>query len=218
MANRAAKMETTAKAKSLVRDRFDMRTLVAYHEAGHAILSLAINEAPRHVSIREQGRTWGRTAQKMRSGPTALAQIYLAGFAAEHVLVGRRARQLDQEIGFALLTLRDPDLASAFSGSDERDGYRAVQAVLRTGLLSSGEVASEIERLYAAARASLSAVWPAVREVAKALLEREQLDGEELLQAIRGNEVVAPVLAVQETHGLRSALSVDSLRFNVNEK
>jgi ATP-dependent Zn protease len=180
-----------------------MRTLVAYHEAGHAILSSAINDAPRYVSIRGDDETLGRSAQKMLSRPTVLAQVYLAGFAAEHLLTGRRPRQLDREVGFALLTLDDPDLAAAFAGFAERDGYRAVHAVLRTGLLDDDQIASEIERLYAAARESLVAVWPAVRAAANALLEREELDGDELFEAIVGIELFAPVFAVQEAHGLR---------------
>ena len=192
-----------AKATSLARSRVPLRTLVAFHEAGHAVLSLAINDTPRHVSIRGEGETLGRTAQKMLSRPTVLAQVYLAGFAAEHLLTGRRSRQLDIEVGFALLTLDAPDLAAAFAGFAERDGYRAVQAVLRTGLLDGGAIAYEIERFYAAAKGSLAAVWPAVRAVANALLEREELDGDELFEAIVGIEVFAPVLAEQEKHGLR---------------
>ena len=197
-----------AKATSLTRSRVPLRTLVAHHEAGHAILSLAINDAPRHVSIRGEGETLGRTAQKMLSRPTVLAQVYLAGFAAEHLLTGRRPRQLDKEVGFALLTLDAPDLAAAFAGFAERDGYRAVHAVLRTGLLDDGEIASEIERFYAAARESLVAVWPAVRAVAEALLKHEELDQDGVFEAIRGIDVYRPVLAVQEAHGLRFGMAL----------
>jgi hypothetical protein len=192
-----------AKATSLTRRRVDLRTLVAYHEAGHAVLGLAINDAPKYVSIRPHGETLGRTAQKVLSRPTVLAQVYLAGFAAEHLLVGRRPRQLDREVGFALLTLDDPDLAAAFAGSGERDGYRAVQAVLRTGLLDDAEIASEIERFYAATRESLASVWPAVQAVAEALLKHEELDGDQVFEAIQGIDIFRPVLVVQEAHGLR---------------
>jgi hypothetical protein len=192
-----------AKATSLTRTRVPLRTLVAYHEAGHAILSSAINDAPRYVSIREDDESLGRSAQKMLSRPTVLAQVYLAGFAAEHLLTGRRPRQLDKEVGFALLTLDAPDLAAAFAGSAGRDGYRAVQAVLRTGLLDDGEICFEIERLYAAARESLAAVWHAVRAVAEALLKHDELDQDGVFEAIRGIDVFRPVLAVQEAHGLR---------------
>ncbi len=187
----------------LTRKRVELRTLVAYHEAGHAILSLAINDAPRHVSILSQGETLGRSAQKMLSRPVVLAQVYLAGFAAEHLLTGCRPRQLDQDVGFSLLTLDDPDLAGAFHGSDERDGYRAVQAVLRTGLLNDGEIAFEIERLYEGAKASLVAVWPAVQALAKALLKHDELDENGIFEAIKGVDVFRPVLAVQERYGLR---------------
>ena len=202
------------KATSPTGNRVDLRTLVAFHEAGHAVLSLAINDAPRHVSIRAKGETLGRTTQKALSRPTALAQVYLAGFAAEHLRTGRRPRQLDREVGFSLLTLDDPDLAAAFEGSAERDGCRAVHAVLQLGLLREGEVASEIERFYAVAKESLAAVWPAVRAVAEALLKQEELDGDELFEAIRGIDIFRPVLAAQRAHGLRDPQPQKPFVFN----
>lgn len=61
------------------------RTRTAHHEAGHAVLSAAINDMPLHASIRAAHRTLGRTAQRMFARPTSLAQLYLAGFAAEHL-------------------------------------------------------------------------------------------------------------------------------------
>jgi hypothetical protein len=121
----------------------------------------------------------------------------LAGFATEHLLIGQRARQLDREVRFSLLALRDSDLAAAFAGSDETDGHRAVQAVLQLGLLSEHEIAQELARFYAAARASLVAVWPGVHALAKALLRHQELDTEGVLEAIRGIDVTGPVLAVQ---------------------
>ena len=183
--------------------RVDSRTLVAYHEAGHAILSLAIGDTPHHVSILSQGESLGRSVQKMLSRPVVHAQVYLAGFAAEHLLTGRRPRQLDQEVGFARLTLGAPDLIAAFDGFADRDGYRAVQAVLRTGLLNDDETAFEIERFYEAARASLAAVWPAVQALGKALLKHEELDEDRIFEAIQGIDIYRPVLAVQEERGLR---------------
>src|ERR1700677_271282 len=81
----------------------DPRRRTAYHEAGHAVLSAAINDRPEHVSIRGHDGTLGRTTQKMLVRPTSLAQVYLAGFAAEHLLTGRRPRGFDIEVDSVFL-------------------------------------------------------------------------------------------------------------------
>jgi hypothetical protein len=57
------------------------------------------------------------------------------------------------------------------------DGYGAVHHVLRSGVREvEGEIRAEVERLYGVALESLRAVWPSVKAVAVALLEREELD------------------------------------------
>jgi ATP-dependent Zn protease len=156
---------------------FDERTRTAYHEAGHAVLGAALDGLPHHVSIREDRRTAGRTEQRLAVGPASRAQIYLAGFAAEHLLTGRRPRQLDAELGLGVLAWLDPELASAFEGIEASDGYRAVREVLRTGVRENeGEIRREVERLYEVARGSLSAVWSATSGMASALLEMGELD------------------------------------------
>ena len=78
------------------RTPLNARKRLAHHEAGHAVLSAAINDAPHHVGIVGDEHTQGHSSQRMIGRPSSLAQVYLAGFAAEHILTGRRARQLDQ--------------------------------------------------------------------------------------------------------------------------
>lgn len=70
-------------------------------------------------------------------------------------------------------------------------------------MLHDDEVASEIERFYEAARASLAAVWPAVQALAKALLKHGELSVDGIFESIQGTEIYRPVLAVQEKRGLR---------------
>lgn len=167
------------------RPSLDARTLLAHHEAGHAILAAVLDEAPHRVSIVGDATTLGHTHQRALGGSPELAQIYLAGFAAEHILTGRRPRQLDQELRFAILALNAKDLLAAFAGSEQRDGHRAVQHILRTTpLRGSDELLADVARYYQAARASLVAVWAAVQSVAAALLEREVLDRDAVLKAI----------------------------------
>jgi hypothetical protein len=185
----------------------NQRTRTAFHEAGHAVLSAAIADTPQHVSIRPVGHTLGRSGARMSALPTSRVQVHLAGFAAEHVLTGRRSRQLDKEVGFAILGRYDPELRAAFAGSEDQDGYRAVQEVLNMGVWGSvEETKREVDRCYDVARESLSAVWPAVEAVATALLKREELDRDDVVGAIGEADVFSPVFAVQRAHGLLPVL------------
>jgi ATP-dependent Zn protease len=178
-----------------------MRT--AYHEAGHAVLSAAINDKPHHVSIRGKDGTLGRSGQMMTARPTSLAQVYLAGFAAEHLLTKRRPGQYAVELGLAILAHTDPALVSTFEGIEVSDGYGAVKHVLRTGVRPVDEkLREELERLYEAARLSLSAVWRAVDGVASVLLAKEVLDRDDIDEAIGDVDIYSPVVAVQRAHGL----------------
>jgi ATP-dependent Zn protease len=184
------------------RRRVSQRTRTAYHEAGHVVLSAAINDTPHHVSIRADHGTLGRSGQKMLARPTSLAQVYLAGFAAEHLLTGRRPRQLDLEVRFGILSHSDPALCALFEIVSS-DGYGAVREALRTGVRETDEeIHREIERFYEIARQSLSTVWPPVRAVAEALLAQEELDRDGLDEAIGEVDILLPVLAGQRAHGL----------------
>jgi hypothetical protein len=129
--------------------------------------------------------------------------VYLAGFAAEHLLTGRRPRQLEREVAFGILALSDPDLSTAFDGIESSDGCRAVQEVLRTGVREiDEEIRREVERLYEIATKSLSAVWSAVDAIAKLLLQQEELDRAGVSGALGAFDVVMPVLGVQRAYGL----------------
>jgi len=195
-----------AHARASARKRPSVRTRTAYHEAGHAVLSASINDKPHLVSIREDGERLGFSRQKMFARPTSIAQVFLAGFAAEHVLTGRRPRELDREIGFALLARDYPAFGRAFPGSEGRDGHGAIQAVLRIATFDDEDaIRREVDRLYDAARESLTSVWRVVDVVAKVLLESEEIDREGLDAAIGDADIYGPVQAVQRTHGLLPA-------------
>jgi ATP-dependent Zn protease len=182
---------------------FDLRSRTAHHEAGHAVLGAAINDRPERVSVRGEGGTLGRCAQRVLVRPTSLAQVYLAGFAAEHLLTGRRPRGFDVEVGLGVLAHLDPSLVDTFEGVEATDGYGAVEQVLRSGVREvEDEIRSEVEHLYEVARESLRAVWPSVRAVAEALLEFEELDGASLDDALGNANIFTPVFAIQNAHGL----------------
>jgi len=180
-----------------------IETRTAYHEAGHAVLCAALHETPEHVSIREDGETFGRCALREPARAAAIVQVHLAGYAAEHVLTGRRSRQLDQEIGFALMSATYPGLVEAYAGVDRRDGHRAVHEVLRTAIFEDDDdVRREVNRYYDIARSSLAAVWPSVKAVADALLATGELERGEIEAAMDGADVASPVLAVQRANGM----------------
>jgi len=64
------------------------------------------------------------------------------------------------------------------------------------------EILREVDRLYEITLESLRTVWPAVQAVAKALLEREELERDGLDAAIGGVDIYLPVFEIQERHGL----------------
>jgi hypothetical protein len=181
----------------------DARARTAYHEAGHGVLSAALSATPKHVSIRPTRLTLGRSGARLSPWPMIRAQVHLAGFAAEHLLTGRRPRQLDQEIGFGILARTDPELRASFEGAQDFDGHRAVEAVLgMIPLATDDDVRREVNRYYAAARDSLAAVWPSVERVAAALLEHEHLDRRGVESALGDVDLFAPVVVVQRAHGV----------------
>jgi len=139
----------------------------------------------------------------MLAQPIALAQVYLAGFAAEHLLTGRRPRQYNVETGLAILAHTDPALVSTFEGIQASDGHGAIQHLIRTGVRPvEEELRQEVDRLYEISRASVSAVWTFVRALAQALLMHEELDRDGLDEAMGDADIHSPVLAVQQAHGL----------------
>jgi hypothetical protein len=180
-----------------------VRTRTAYHEAGHAVLSAAINTRPHHVSIRAEHGTLGRSGQRMLAEPASLAQVYLAGFAAEHLATGRRPRQYDLETELAILAHTDPDLTATFEGIASSDGYGAVRELLRTGVRAvPEEIRREVDRLYEVARESLSVIWPSAKALAVSLLTREEMDREAIDAVLGDVDIARPVLAVQLANGL----------------
>jgi hypothetical protein len=175
----------------------------AYHEAGHAVLGAAINDRPNHVSIRAGDATLGRTGQKILACPTYITQVYLAGFAAEHLLTGRRPRDYDIETGLGILAHTDPALTATFEGIEASDGYGAVVHLLRTGLRpKQEELRRELDRFYDITRTSLAAIWPTVKTLAEALLVRGELDRDDIDAVIGDANLHGPVVAVQRAKGL----------------
>lgn len=182
------------------------RARIAHHEAGHAVLSAAINDAPHLVSIRDAKGSLGRARYRMEVRPERLIQVHLAGFAAEEILKGRRSRQLfGFEMGASITALTEPALASLGEGLETCDQYLAVREVLKMGdAATPQEIRAEIERFYNVAMESLRAVWQVVVAVAKALLRHTEIDRDGFHDAVGDHDIYTPVFVVQDAHGLRS--------------
>jgi hypothetical protein len=181
----------------------DARSRTAYHEAGHAVLSIAIANKPEQVSIRPNRESLGRAVARPSVRPSSRVQVHLAGYAAEHLLTRRRSPHYEPDLRFAIFARHDAALRAAFVGSADRDGTRVVEELLRMGLfIDDDELRCEVDRFYEIARESLSSVWRAVDGVAKALLKHEELDRDGIDEALGDCDVYAPVFAVQRLHGL----------------
>jgi hypothetical protein len=180
-----------------------LRTRTAYHEAGHGALSAAIVDTPRHMSIRRDEYVLGRTLVFHAHDPRVLVQVNLAGFAAEHLLTGRRPARFSEEVRFGILAqqVSPADFPEVLAG---RDGCAAVAALVSMGITDNEAILSEAERFYTIARESLRAVWPAVEALAGALLRHEEIDRDGVDGALSDLEIYHPVCAVQEAHGLRT--------------
>jgi hypothetical protein len=176
------------------------RTRTAFHEAGHGVLSLAIANAPEVASIRVSERTAGRIIARPSARSSTRVQVHLGGYAAEHLLTGKRSRRLSEEV--AIVANWDPELRADFAELEGRDGACAVYELLRVGTFENDDDAKrEVERFYEATRESLSAVWPAVDQVAQALCEREELDRDALDELLADSELFMPILAVENAYG-----------------
>jgi hypothetical protein len=175
------------------------------------VLSATIANPPVRVSIKEDGRTLGRSGARQSVHASTRAQVHLAGFAAEHLLTSRRPRQLDQEVGFALLARLDPALADAFPGSEDRDGHRAVEEILRMAMFNDeDDIRCEVDRFYEIARECLAAVWPSVRAAAEALLVHEELDRDGFETAIGDVDLHGTVFPLQRARGLLTSAAACS--------
>lgn len=155
------------------------------------------------MSVLPNGRTLGVTKYRHATAPSPLTvQVHLGGPAAEDILTGRRRRELDREIGCALLVRGNPSVAEVFADEAGRDAWLAVRDFLHGRPQGSTEVVvREMNVLYDVAKQSLLAVWPTVAGLAKALLRHGELDQGGIDRWVRG-DIYTPVFEVQAAHGI----------------
>lgn len=190
----------------------DKRLFTAYHEAGHALLALTIDDADPLLtaSIVPHGKTLGRITQLTHRDPQSqsLSQmkarlvIVMGGRVAEEVIFGKEkattgaASDIERAIKLAREIVRrwgvSEDTGLFILDDDER-------AVLLSNPTMEGQNSSadsarridvNIRRLVnegnASARSALQKMIPELHIVAEGLLEYESLSGDEILGLLNG--------------------------------
>lgn len=200
--------------KSRVREA-DENKLVAYHEAGHAILQVVLKDAdPLHkVTIIPRGSFGGATfslPEKDRHGYglkylTASMRVACGGRIAEQramndissgasgdiSTVTAMARAMVEEWGMS-----DKLGFIRYSGMDSKQMFQGDKAY---GDHTANTIDDEIKRLvseaYADADRLLNENWDKVEAVAQALLKYETLDAADVHRIMRGEQLTKPTIS-----------------------
>jgi cell division protease FtsH len=200
--------------KSRVREA-DENKLVAYHEAGHAILQVLLKDAdPLHkVTIIPRGSFGGATfslPEKDRHGYglkylTASMRVACGGRIAEQramndissgasgdiTQVTAMARAMVEEWGMS-----DKLGFIRYSGVDSRQMYQADKAYGdQTANIIDDEIKRLVSEAYADADRLLNENWDKVEAVAQALLKYETLDAADVHRIMRGEQLTKPTIS-----------------------
>ena len=185
------------KARGSLTMRDEERRITAYHEAGHALVaSLLPHSDPVHkATILPHGQALGAVMRKpeedrfhaSRGRMLAELMVAMAGRAAEEIIFGhgnvtagasadiahatRLARRMVVEWGM------DEEVGPVQLVEAPGDADRPVLLGEQTRALADGRIKALITESLSSAHGLISAHRPALDRLAKALLERETLDG-----------------------------------------
>src|SRR4051795_4910062 len=194
------------------------RRILAYHEAGHAVMShLTGDLLPVHkVTIVSRGQALGYTLNlpsEERYLHTAeefvdLLKVYLAGRAAEQIVFGRvtngAANDLEKATEVARSMVFEYGMSNATASRTMRaDNYALSEETKR---LRDQEQARLTDEAYEEAIRLLQKPRPVLDRIAKALLEKETLDKDELAELVGD---VEPESRSSETMGTVRAVAAD---------
>jgi cell division protease FtsH len=194
------------------------RRVLAYHEAGHAVLShLTGDLLPVHkVTIVSRGQALGYTlnlpSEERYLHTTEefvdLLKIYLAGRAAEQIVFGRvtngAANDLERATDVARAMVFEFGMSNASASRTMRaDNYALSEETKR---LRDQEQARLTDEAYADAIRLLQKHRSVLDRIAKALLEKETLQKDELDELLAG---VDPELRSAETVGTVRVVAAD---------
>lgn len=200
--------------KSRIREQ-DENKLVAYHEAGHAVLQSLLKDAdPLHkVTIIARGAAGGATfslPEKDRMGYglkwlKATMRVLCGGRIAENKAMGDVSSGASQDIlqvtSIARTMVLEWGMSERlgfvrYSGVDTRERYIAEREFSEE---TAGEIDHEIKRLvdeaFNDAARLLEENWEKVIAVAEALLKHETLSGDEVHRLMRGEMLTRPTVS-----------------------
>ena len=200
--------------KSRVREK-DENKLVAYHEAGHAVLQALLKDAdPLHkVTIISRGATGGATfslPMRDRMGYSikwlaATMRVLCGGRIAEARAMGDTSSGASMDISQVTNIARmmilewgmSPKLGFVrYAGSDTRDSYVPERNYSEdTARLIDEEVKRFTDEAYAEANLLLNEHWPKVEAVADALTKYETLTGDDVHKLMRGESLGRPTVS-----------------------
>src|SRR6266498_3943769 len=195
------------------------RRILAYHEAGHALMSHLMGEvAPvQKVSIVSRGSALGYTLNlptedrymETKEELVDMMKIALAGRAAEHVVFGRvtngAASDLEKATAIARSMVFEWGMADVVSSRTLRaDNYALSEETKR---LRDHEQARLTDEAYAEAVRLTEKHRGALDRLSQALLEKETLGREEVIELVRD---VAPESRAAETVGTPRAVGIVS--------
>jgi cell division protease FtsH len=187
----------------------------AYHEAGHALVAVALPHAdPLHkVTIIPRGMALGLTMQLPLDDKHSYSKAYLedqlsilmAGRIAEEMFMNQLTTGAGNDIERATDLARRmvcewgmSDLGPLSFGKKEEQIFLGREIAQHrdyseeTAIRIDQEVRAIVQRAYDRARALLEEKRDALVRVAEALLEREVLDGNEVIAIMKGENVATP--------------------------
>jgi cell division protease FtsH len=202
--------------KSRVREKEENR-LVAYHEAGHAVLQVLLKDGdPLHkVTIIPRGQMGGATFSLPAKDRTGFSRKWLAaslriacgGRLAEERITGDLTSGAQGDILQATNIARamvtewgmSPRLGFVrYAPTDTRETFIPERDFSEeTAKLIDEEVRRIVDEAYADAKRVLAEHWDKVEAVAEALLKYETLTAEEVERIMQGETITKPSVADQ---------------------
>ncbi len=229
-----------AERRSMVMTEHE-KELTAYHEAGHALVGLAVkgNDPLHKVTIIPRGRALGVTMNlperdrytfRKNEIEARLAMMF-GGRVAEQLVFGLEnvttgaANDIQQATDMARRMVTEWGMSEALGRlrySDNEEEIFLGRSITRTRNVSEdtsrlidGEVRRIIETAEATARSVLTERLDDLRELARALLEYETLSGEEATRILRGEPLdrsEPPADSEEQSQGRRGSVPTGGIK------
>jgi cell division protease FtsH len=191
------------------------RVATAYHEAGHAVVQVLLEDAdPVHkVTIIPRGNMGGATFSLPEKDRYGFGKLYLQ--ATMRVLCGGRIAEERKTADVSSGASMDIQMVTQYArhmilewgmsdklgfvnyaGSDTRESFIPEKDYSdETARIIDEEVKMIIDQAYADARRLLDQNWDKVVAIAEALLKYETLQGEEIKRLMRGERLGKPTVS-----------------------